>query len=76
MTGRPMAEVGKWQRLRPEGEGKWGEDLKGWEEGDLAERRGGGGWEEVWRAELKVDRVLEMEGLKWVSYFSILCIGS
>jgi len=64
MTGRPMAEVGKWQRLRPEGVGKWGEDLKGWEEGDLAERRGSGGWEEVWRAELKVDRILELEGLK------------
>jgi hypothetical protein len=64
MTGRPSAEVGKWQRLRPEGEGKWGEDLKGWEEGDLAKRRGDGGWEEVWRAELQVDRILEMEGLK------------
>jgi hypothetical protein len=64
-----MAEVGKWQRLRPEGEGKWGEDLKGWEEGDLAKRRAGGGggsggWEEVWRAELQVDKVLEMEGLQ------------
>ena len=64
MTGRPQAEVGKWQRLRPEGEGKWGEDLNGFREGDLAERRGEGGWEDVWRAELKVDRVLEMEGLK------------
>jgi hypothetical protein len=58
-----MAEVGKWQRLRPEGEGKWGEDTKGGMEGDLGKKREGG-WEEVWRAELSVERVKEMEGLK------------
>lgn len=66
-TGRPGAEVGKWQRPNPTPEGRWGEDRKGGIEGDLGMRREmgeGGGWEEVWRAELEVDRIPELEGLK------------
>lgn len=56
VTGRPGAEVGRWQRptLLP-----WDEDLKGSKEGDLATQ---GGWDEVWRAERGVERIPELEG--------------
>lgn len=70
MTGRPGAEVGKWQRPTPGGV-RWGEDRKGGIEGDLGMTRLAGkaqgegeGWEEVWRAELGVDRIPEWEGLQ------------
>lgn len=56
VTGRPGAEVGRWQRptLLP-----WDEDLKGSTEGDLATEKG---WDEVWRAERGVERIPELEG--------------
>ena len=56
VTGRPGAEVGRWQRptLLP-----WDEDLKGSTEGDLGTQ---GGWDQVWRAERGVERIPELEG--------------
>lgn len=62
LVGRPGAEVGRWQRPLPGG--RWEEDRKGSVEGDLAGLKpGGGGWDEVWRAERGVDRLQELEGL-------------
>jgi hypothetical protein len=59
LTGRPGAEVGRWQR--PLSGGLWEEDKKGSKEGDLSGMKGG--WDEVWRAERGVDRLQELEGL-------------
>lgn len=66
MTGRPKAEVGRWQRP---GRGDHAADKKGSEEG-----RGPGGrinadsavWEDVWRGEDQVGRMADLEGFTWV----------
>ncbi|WVR07518.1 hypothetical protein IAU60_004560 [Kwoniella sp. DSM 27419] len=67
LTGRPPAEVGRFQRPESQRE-KREEDLKGLGQGEAEARLAGEGWAGMWRSELAVERIAELEGVQADSF--------
>lgn len=66
LSGRPAAQVGKYQRPGP----VLGEDRKGDKVGEIDEVKGEEGWDGLWRSGGEVPRIEEIEAgfgdIKWV----------
>ncbi|WVR00037.1 hypothetical protein IAU59_007179 [Kwoniella sp. CBS 9459] len=63
LTGRPPAEVGRFQRPEQQ-RTKRAEDLKGSGQGEVEDALIGQGWAGLWRSENAVERIPDLEGVQ------------
>ncbi|WVF72838.1 hypothetical protein IAT40_007656 [Kwoniella sp. CBS 6097] len=67
LTGRPPAEVGRFQRPEQQ-RTKRAEDLKGSGQGEVEDALIGQGWAGLWKSENPVERIPDLEGVKAESF--------
>ncbi|WWD19082.1 hypothetical protein CI109_103540 [Kwoniella shandongensis] len=71
LSGRPPAEVGRFQRPEKQREEQRVEEAKGKEQGEAEMRLAGEGWAGMWRGENEVGRIEALEGVKAESFLML-----
>ncbi|KAK8854772.1 hypothetical protein IAR55_003511 [Kwoniella newhampshirensis] len=70
-SGRPPAEVGRFQRPERQRDQLRAEEEKGKEQGEAEQRLAGEGWAGMWRSESDVGRIEQLEGVEAESFLML-----